>query len=147
MLGFLGLLLADPQIRNIAGDPRVGRERLERLIFDIADGRLSAEGKNLIRVLLDAGRLDLLPEIARLFEELRAEAEGVVEVEVISAYPMEEQETEALGSAVRHRIGKAISLKTDVDRGLIGGAVVRIGDLVIDGSLRGRLHQLSTHFG
>lgn len=147
MLGFLGLMMAEPLMRATARDPRVGRERLERIIFDVAEGRLSPEGANLVRVLLDASRVEILPEIARLYEQLRAEAEGVVEVEIISAYPLEEQEAAALGSAVRRRMGKELTLKTRVDRGLIGGAVVRIGDLVIDGSLRGRLQQLSTVFG
>ncbi len=147
MLGFLGLLVADPQMRRAVQDPRIGRERLERLMFDCAEYRLSVAGANFVRVLLDAGRLELMPEIARLFEELRAEAEGVIEVEVVSAYALETNEAEALVSAVRHRIGKTIKLATRVDRGLIGGAVVRIGDLVIDGSLRGRVQQLATLFG
>ena len=145
-LVFLRLLMQDPMMHKIALDPRIERSKLERLIFDLAGDRLTPEVRNLIRVLLDAGRLQILPEIARLFEELRAEAQGSVDVEVISAFDLSAEQEQVIAAAVKRRVGKDLKVTTRIDRGLIGGAIVRVGDLVIDASLRGRLQQLSTRF-
>lgn len=147
MLGFLGALLSDAQMRAAAGDPRVPRARLEQLIFDLAGERLDVEGRNLLRVVLDAGRIQAVPAIARVFESLRAEAEGVLDVEVVSAFALEPAEEQSLIDAVQRRVGKRLRVRTRTDRELIGGAVVRVGDLVIDLSLQGRLRQLAKQFG
>lgn len=147
MLAFLGTLLSDVQMRAVAGDPRVPRARLEQLIFDLAGERLDGEGRNLLRVVLDAGRIQALPAIARAFETLCAEAEGVLDVEVASAFELEPAEEQGLIDAVRRRVGKRLRVRTRTDRDLIGGAVVRVGDLVIDLSLKGRLRQLAKQFG
>ncbi|CAN5704427.1 MAG: F0F1 ATP synthase subunit delta [Gammaproteobacteria bacterium] len=145
-LAFLRLLMQDPMMHKIALDPRIERPKLERLIFDLAGDRLTPEIRNLIRVLLDAGRLQVLPEIARLFEELRAEAQGSIDVEVISAFDLSAEQEQVIVAAMKRRVGKDLKVTTRIDRGLIGGAIVRVGDLVIDASLRGRLQQLSTRF-
>ena len=97
-------------------------------------------------MLLDGGRLQVLPEIARLFEELRAEAQGSVDVEVISAFDLSADQEQVIAAAIKRRVSKDLKVTTRIDRGLIGGAIVRVGDLVIDASLRGRLQQLSTRF-
>ncbi|MDQ3563158.1 MAG: F0F1 ATP synthase subunit delta [Pseudomonadota bacterium] len=145
-LVFLRLLMQDPMMHKIALDPRIERSKLERLIFDLAEDRFTPEVRNLIRVLLDGGRLQALPEIARLFEELRAEAQGSVDVEVISAFALSAEQEQVIAAAMKRRVGKDLKVTTRIDRGLIGGAIVRIGDLVIDASLRRRLQQLSTRF-
>lgn len=145
-LAFLRLLMQDPMMHKIAVDPRIERSKLERLIFDLAGDRLTPEVRNLIRVLLDGGRLQVLPEIARLFEELRAEAQGSVDVEVISAFDLSADQEQVIAAAIKRRVSKDLKVTTRIDRGLIGGAIVRVGDLVIDASLRGRLQQLSTRF-
>ncbi|MCA1851268.1 MAG: ATP synthase F1 subunit delta, partial [Beggiatoa sp.] len=99
-----------------------------------------------VRVLLDADRILILPEIARLYAALVAEAAGVAEVEVISAFSLEEGQRLAIERAVRRRAGKEIEVKHRIDPALIGGAVIRMGDLVIDASVRGRLQQLASQF-
>ncbi|OOO01466.1 MAG: ATP synthase subunit delta [Chromatiales bacterium USCg_Taylor] len=145
-LAFLGLLMQDPMMHKIAVDPRIERSKLERLIFDLAGDRLTPEIRNLIRVLLDGGRLQVLPEITRFFEELRTEAQGSVDVEVISAFDLSADQEQVIAAAIKRRVSKDLKVTTRIDRGLIGGAIVRVGDLVIDASLRGRLQQLSTRF-
>ena len=144
-LDYLAALFSDPTLRGLVHDPRIGRERLTQLIFDLAGERLTPDLRNFVRVLLDADRILILPEIARLFAALVAEAAGVVEVEVISAFSLEEGQRLAMERAVRRRAGKEIEVKHRIDPALIGGAVIRMGDLVIDASVRGRLQQLASH--
>ncbi|MGH8534497.1 MAG: F0F1 ATP synthase subunit delta, partial [Gammaproteobacteria bacterium] len=105
-LAFLRLLMQDPMMHKIVLDPRIERPKLERLIFDLAGDRLTPEPVNLVRVLLDAGRLQILPEIARLFEELRAEAQGSIDVEVISAFDLSTQQEQVIAAAMKRRVGK-----------------------------------------
>ena len=94
-------------------------------------------------MLADNRRLSLLPDIAAQYEALRAEAEKVVNVTVTSAVPMGAGEVESLTAALKRRFGGEISLTQAVDAALIGGAVIDAGDVVIDGSLRGKLARLS----
>ncbi len=145
-LDFLAALFSDPALCALVHDPRLGRERLTRLIFDLAGDRLTPDLRNFVRVLLDADRILILPEIARLFAAQVAEAAGMVEVEVISAFALEEGQRLALERAVRKRAGKEIEVKHRIDPALIGGAVIRMGDRVIDASVRGRLQQLASRF-
>jgi F-type H+-transporting ATPase subunit delta len=146
VLSFLGAVVADPGMRKIIQDPRVGRERLRELISDICGERLFKEGQNFVRLLIEAGRIQHAPEIAQIYEALRAEAEGVVDVDVVSAYPLEQGQEKLIVKAVQQRTGKDVKVTSRIDQSLIGGVVVRIGDLVIDTSLRGRLKQLANQF-
>ncbi|MDH5537493.1 MAG: F0F1 ATP synthase subunit delta, partial [Betaproteobacteria bacterium] len=90
-------------------------------------------------------RLALLPEIVELYEALRAEAEAVIEADVTSAYALSETEQEKIRAALRRRLGREVRITTYVDASLLGGIVIRAGDLVIDGSVRGRIAALATH--
>ena len=144
MLSFLSLLAADPTMRKIIQDPRIPRARLLELIFDIGGEYLLEQGRNFLKLLVEAGRIQLAPAIARLYEELRAEAERVVDVNVITAYALDNTQEQVIAEAVKKRTGKNVKVSTLVDRGLIGGVVVRIGDRVIDASVRGRLQQLAS---
>ncbi len=143
MLSFLALMAADSSIRKIIQDPRLPRARLLQLIFDIGGDYLNERGRNLVRLLVDTGRIQFAPEIACLYEELRAQAERVVDVDVVSAYTLDEEQEQVIAEAVKKRIGRNVKVATHIDRGLIGGVIVRIGDRVIDASLRGRLKQLA----
>ncbi len=131
-------------MHKLIQDPRISRARLFELIFDIGGEYLLEQGRNFLKLLVEAGRIQLIPEIARLYEELRAEAERVVDVDVITAYALDKAQEQVIAEAVKKRTGKQVKVATRIDRGLIGGVVVRIGDLVIDASLRGRLQQLAT---
>src|SRR5690606_28414487 len=95
-----------------------------------------------LALLADNGRLALLPEIAGLYEELRAEAERVVKARVTSAAELPAGELDKLKEALRRRFGRDVEVETAVDPALIGGAVIDAGDVVIDGSLRGKLERL-----
>jgi len=138
--------LADGQVAAYLGDPAFSNaRRLEFLTGMFADGkaaRLSGEdtrGVNFLKLLLENRRLRVLPEIAEHFEVLKAEIENVVDVTVTAASPISEQQQEEISAALRERLGREVHLETEIDEDLIGGAVIRAGDVVIDGSLRARL--------
>ncbi len=138
---------ASDEVRQFSGDPRVAREQLLKLLVDVGEGRFDDQFVNFLKVLLTYGRLDLLPEIAAQYEFLRREAEARIRVQVASAMPMSEQQTEVLTQRLKSRFGREVELEIEIDPDLIGGAVIRAGDLVIDGSVRGRLEQLGRSLG
>lgn len=144
MLSFLSLLVADPTMRKLIQDPRISRARLLELILDIGGEYLLEQGRNFLKLLVEAGRIQLVPEITCLYEELRAEVERVVDVDVITAYALDKAQEQVIAEAVKKRTGKNVKVATRIDQGLIGGVVVRIGDRVIDASVRGRLQQLAS---
>ena len=146
-LQILASAVTDPLLASFIGHPKVSNAQLLDVVGDIFGTRLSAAGRNLVATLIEAERLELAPEIAQLFERSRAKAEGQVKVEVISAYPLSDAETAKLNAAMRSRLGKECKIEASVDASLIGGAVVRVGDSVIDLSLRGRLTALAQQAG
>ena len=98
--------------------------------------------KNFLNVLAENKRLNVLPEIAELYEQHRAEAEKTVEAEVTSAFPLSNAQKKQLVEALKNRLGREISLVAKTDENIIGGAIVRAGDLVIDGSVSSQLDKL-----
>ena len=147
-----GAFLADGQVAKFLGNPELGDDqRLEFLrdLFKAAgrDGALLAgkndKGSNFLRLLLEYGRVGVLPEIAEHFDALKADAENTVDVIITSAAPMSAAQQKAVVEALKARLGRDINLETQIDETLIGGAVIRAGDVVIDGSLRSRLSGLS----
>lgn len=140
-LSFAARVAADPQVAGLLGSPRLTHEAaVELLAIDGANDPM----RNFLALLADNRRLALLPEIAGLFEELRAEAERVVKARVTSASVLGNGELEGIRAALKKRFGRDVELETAVDASLIGGAVIDAGDVVIDGSLKGKLSRLQS---
>lgn len=137
------LAVGDARVRALFGSPKVTDAQLADLIADVAGSELSAQGRNFIRLLAENKRLPFLPEIAQIFDQLKDEAERVVDVTITSAAPMGEAEAAQLAGALERRFNRKVRMQTDVDPSLIGGAVVRAGDLTIDGSVKARLTRLA----
>jgi F-type H+-transporting ATPase subunit delta len=144
-------LLADGQVVEYLGDPEFSDEqRLEFLtgLFAKAGADKLAggdkKGTNFLKLLLEYRRVAVLPEITALFDTLKAKVENIVDVMVTSASPISEGQQETISRALRERLGREIKLSTEIDENLIGGAVIKAGDVVIDGSLRARLEGLAT---
>ncbi|MBM2830816.1 MAG: H(+)-transporting two-sector ATPase [Gammaproteobacteria bacterium] len=146
MLQLLKLIVSDPAMQSVIKNPRLEREKLAELILDICGKHLTESGRNFVNLLVDAGRISVAPQIHALFEEKKDRAEGVAGVEVISAYPLDDNQQEKIKKIMAKRLGKKIDITTRIDKSLIGGAVIRAGDSVIDASLKGRLKQLSHNF-
>ena len=143
-LGLLAAVADDADMRELVESPRLTDTQLANLFINIGGDRLDDKTANFIRVLAANRRLGLLPEIAALFEVQRREAEGAVQAELVTAYPATEaQQVEVIASLSR-RLGRDVTLTCTTDASLLGGAIVRAGDLVIDGSVRGNLERLGT---
>jgi F-type H+-transporting ATPase subunit delta len=142
MLEMLELVVADPQIQALLGNPTVKKEVLAQLVLDVCGARLTDHGRNFVSTLAAVGRLGLVPQIAVLFEQQRIEAEGVANVDILSAYPLEEKDKQQIAAAMARRLGRKVTTTTHIDKQLIGGVVIRCGDAVIDASVLGRLQQL-----
>lgn len=143
MINLLARVVVDRQMKGVLSSPKVKREHLSDLIIDICGDRLSRTGGNFVRVLIEKGRLSHLPEIEKIYERERAESEGRSQVEVRSAFELDDAQKSQITSAMSTRLGTDVTLSVQVDDSLIGGVVIRAGDLVIDASLRGRMNRLA----
>ena len=137
------VVVSDARVQALLGNPHVTPQQLAQFVFDIAGGKLGAHGENFVRTLADNRRLAYLPEIAELFDAMKDAAEGVADVTVTSAAELAESERAKLATALERRLKRRVRLHYETDPALIGGAVLRSGDLVIDGSLRARLDRIA----
>ena len=144
MLGFAAIAVTDEAMQDFVDNPKVELDTLTRLMLEVCGDQLNELGKNFIKVLVANKRLNILPEIAVLYNELRADAEKTVEAEVISAFPLTDAQQSTLVEGLKKRLGRDVTLVSKVDENLMGGAIVRAGDLVIDGSVSGQLSKLET---
>ena len=146
-------ILADGRVVEFLGQPSLSDEqRLEFLagLFAAAEqggslfGGGSRRGTNFLKLLLENGRVAVLPEIAAHFEKLKAQVENSVDVTVTSATALSAKQQQDIATALKQRLGRDVRIETAIDENLIGGAVIQAGDIVIDGSLRARLEGLTT---
>jgi len=135
--------MRNDDVRKLLDDPRRTPARQVELLLDLCGEPSAPDLSNFFRTLADNGRLGVLPEIALAFEQLRDEAEGRIEVEVRSAAPLDDALRASLKKALEHRLSREVELANVIDPSLIGGAIIRAGDLVIDGSVHGRLEGLA----
>jgi F-type H+-transporting ATPase subunit delta len=143
-LARLAGIVADPRVAVLTKSPQWSAADIAGLVIDIAGASLDAGMQNFVRVLAENHRLLLLPEIAAHYEEFRSAVENTVDVEVVSAVKLDAAQSDKLSAALAKRLKRNVRMKNSVDVTLLGGAVLRAGDLVIDGSLKGRLERLAT---
>ena len=135
--------VSDERVRSLFGSPKVTAAQLAELVSGVAGAELSPNGRNFVALLAENKRLPFLPEISQIFDALKADAERVVDVSITSAAPMGPDEQGKLVAALEKRFDRKVRLDATVDASLIGGAVVRAGDLTIDGSVKARLARLA----
>lgn len=143
MLQSLAQAVVNTEVRAAITSPRVVKSQLESLMLALGGGKVSAAGQNFIKLLVESQRLILLPEIAGLFEVMRAEAEKSVDVVVTSAFDLSEAQKQKITTAMKNRMGQEIRLSCEINRDLLGGIIIRAGDKVIDGSARAHLSELA----
>ncbi|HEC15003.1 MAG TPA: F0F1 ATP synthase subunit delta [Sedimenticola sp.] len=146
-LGLLAAIVRDQRVAAAVANPKLESGQRVALLLDICGEHLDQEGQNLVRLLVHNHRLGVLPEIAALYEELKNESQGSLDVKVISAYKVSKAQENQLAKALKKRLDRDIRVTSEIDRDLIGGVVIRAGDLVIDGSVRGNLQKLATELG
>lgn len=135
-------VVVDPAVHQLLGSPHVTPAQLAGLVNDIAG--LDENGHNFVSLLAQNRRLGFLPEIAALFEQMKSDVENALDVEVVSASKLTPDQESRYAAALHKKLGRHVRLHTRIDDRLLGGAVLKAGDLVIDGSLKGRLERLAT---
>ncbi len=147
MLSLAGDIVMEKSMASLLDSPHVSNAQALKIITDTAadtEGEaFTARFRDFLAVLADNGRLPLLPYITSIYRRLREEAEQRLRVKVVSAIPLDEDQSARMRDALARRFEREIELENEIDTRVIGGAVVYAGDQVIDGSLRGRLQKLS----
>jgi F-type H+-transporting ATPase subunit delta len=142
-LAFLSLVIQDEALATIVKNPRVGKQHTAQLILDICQDQIHEEAKNLLKVLIENDKLPLLPQISVMFEQYKADDEGYVNVDLYSAYSLTKAEQGKYVAMLEKLLHKKVNASVSVDKSLIGGILAKAGDKVIDGSIKGQLHQLA----
>ncbi len=145
-LAMLAGIVEDQNMQTVLNNPLISKKDLSAVFMDIVtciDGGRAHQVTNLIQILIEKKRLNLLPAIASRYEKYLAEREKRAEVKVISAYPIDEIRLQRLTHALQNHLKRQIVLECAVDKNLLGGIIIYAGDRVIDGSLRTKLKKLS----
>lgn len=143
MLGFAAAVASDAQMQAYIQDPKVVSDELQATFLKVCGDRLNEHGQNLIKVLVEYGRMSVLPAITAAFEELKAQDEGVLDAQIVAAAKPSAAEVKDLVKRLESKFGKKIEASVSVDPELIGGIKIIVGDTVIDASVKGQLQNLA----
>ncbi|MCL6326096.1 F0F1 ATP synthase subunit delta [Pectobacterium polaris] len=142
MLAFSAEVARNEQIAELLSGA-IAPIELAKTFIAVCGDQLDEAGQNLIRVMAENGRLPVLPEVLEQFIQLRATLESTVDVDVISASTLSEQQQSKIAAAMEKRLSRKVKLNCKIDKSVMAGVVIRAGDMVIDGSIRGRLERLA----
>ena len=143
MLSLAAVAVDVPQVTELLKNPRLTSESKVQTLVQLFGSDIDEAFRNFVSTLGDNDRLDVLPTIRELFEELKAEAEKTLDVEVQTAFELSSVQLQTLAAALSKRLDRTVNPQQVVNPALIGGVVIRAGDVVVDGSVRGKLSQLA----
>lgn len=143
-LQLMATVASDETMAGVIAGAQLSKAQLAEVFNEVAGDKLNQEAKNLVKLLAENGRLELLPEIAAQYEVQRAEGEGCIDAEIISAFAVSDAQRTKVAESLKARLGREINLSVTIDESLMGGAVIRAGDMVIDGSVSGKLEKLAS---
>jgi len=143
-LQLMATIASDETMAEVIAGAQLSKTQVADIFNEVAGDKLDQEGKNLVKLLAENGRLSLLPEIAAMYEIQRAEAEGSIDAEIISAFAVSDAQRSKVSESLKQRLGREINLSVTIDESLVGGVIIRAGDMVIDGSVRGKLEKLAS---
>ena len=139
----LAAIAQDEEFGKAVSSPQVTAEQLEELVLGVLGKKIPTGGDNFIKLLAQNGRLESLPEVQQQYALLLAESRKSIEAEVLTARPLSADQKSNLTEALQTRLGVSVSIVETIDESLVGGAIVKAGDLVIDGSAKGRVEKLA----
>lgn len=139
------LITDNEQIKKILGDPNISMASILELFYSVLGDTIDSFGKNFLQLLAEYNRLNILPEIVSVFVKLKNDYEKKIDVHITSAYELTDAQQEKITSALEKRLQRQINTHCKVDSSILGGAIIRAGDLVFDGSGRKQLEQLRYH--
>lgn len=143
LLDFVASLMQDSTMQRLVNDPGQVKSRVAELIIGIGGGKLTSEEQNLVRLLSENERLEVVSEIAQRYESLKNREMGVLDVDVTTAFPLDEAQQQSIAAVLKNKLGCDIRITSSEEPALIGGVVIRAGDLVIDSSVQGQLNKLA----
>lgn len=146
-LALMTAVADDAEMQALLDSPQFGHEQKAELMLKVVGDKLNAQQQNLLKVIAENGRLKALPEIAKQFETYRAEAEGKIDAEVVSAFPLSKEQEETITRMLKAKLGREVSISSTTDASLIGGVIIKAGDTIIDGSMKSQLESLALVLG
>ena len=144
-LGLMASIVSADGSASLLESPKASASQKVDMFVEVASGNLNEQSINLLKSLGENNRFALLPDMSSLYEELKSESQGEVEGELIAAAAVSQEQESAIVTALEKRLGRKVKLVTKINESLLGGAVIRVGDLVIDGSLQGRFQTLKSN--
>ncbi len=143
----LAAVVNDAQMSKLLDAPESGKSQKGELIIQVLGDKLNEQQQNLVKLMAENGRLKLMPDVLEQFEVARAKAENKVEAEVISAFELSAKQTSELVNTLKNKLGCEVTLTTTIDKSLIGGVVIKAGDIIIDASMKSQLNSLALSLG
>jgi len=141
-LQIAAIAISDPTLANMVGNPGVSDDKVVDVLVGVLGDKATNEVTNFIKLLAEYDRLTVLPEISELFDGFRADLESTIDAEVVSATDLSDAQKKEIAAGLKKRLGREVTLQCKTDASLIGGAIIRAGDLVIDGSIAAQLNKL-----
>ncbi|MCW8930430.1 MAG: F0F1 ATP synthase subunit delta [Gammaproteobacteria bacterium] len=142
-LALLSEVAANEGMIEVIHNPDVTSEQTVSLFIDICKDNLDEQGINFLKLAAENDRLEVIPHIAESFEALCAEEGGSIEAQVISAYAVNATQKKNIAAALKEKLGREVTIKTTTDKSLLGGVIIRAGDIVIDGSVKTQLEKIT----
>ena len=143
-LALMAAVVADASMAEKLSSPQLSKTQKGELLLAVVADKLSTEQKNMVMLMAENNRLTLLPTVAELYEEQRAEAEGQIEAVVTSAFPLSEEQSASIATALKNKTGRDVTITATTDASLLGGVIIKAGDIIIDGSMKTRLAALAS---
>lgn len=142
-LGVLGSVVADAAMQKLLGSPELTTRQQASTLIEVCGESLDDKASNLVKLLAENRRLPLLPYIREQFEAFKLQREKSVDVELISATTLDPAQQEKLAQALSRKLDRSVKVTVSIDQSLLGGVLIRAGDTIIDGTIRGRLTKLA----
>lgn len=143
LLQLVTAVVSQEQIKALIDNPQISAGKLREIILDICGKKLSGEGERLVSLLIENGRLNILPQLRDLYDRLRAQHESVLEAKIISAFSLKPTQVDELVSVLEEKFQRKVNAQVSVNNELIGGVKIGIGDQVIDSSIYGKLEAMA----
>jgi F-type H+-transporting ATPase subunit delta len=142
-LGEMAAVAGNPDMQAVIANPNISAKQLTDVFMSLCKDVTDAQAKNFVELLISNGRLAVLPEVSAQFEQLKDEREGVVEAQIVSAFPMDDAQQASLVADLERKFKRKVQAAVSVDNALIGGVRIMIGDEVIDASVQAKLASMA----
>jgi F-type H+-transporting ATPase subunit delta len=146
-LSLLAAVVSDASMLKVLDNPELGKHKKGEMLIHVLSDKLNEQQQNLVKLMAENGRLKAFADVAEQFEVYRAEAEGKIDAEVISAYELSSEQEKNIIAMLKKKLGREVTLTTSIDESLIGGVLIKAGDTIIDGSMKSRLEALALTMG